>query len=60
VRTSDIQHLYQQRGWYTVEVAVDWRVAFEIGGQVLEAPAEYRTSASTRLAVDELRVILTE
>jgi hypothetical protein len=58
-QTSQIRHTYRQLGFYDVAVQVSWHVTFRVNGRTLDAPGEFTTTATTTLAVDELRARLT-
>jgi hypothetical protein len=58
-QTSQIRHTYRQLGNYDVAVQVAWHVTFQVNGRTVEAPGEFTTTATTSLAVDELRARLT-
>ena len=58
-QTSEIRHTYRKLGKYEVAVQVAWQVTFQVNGRTLDAPGEFTTTATTPLAVDELRARLT-
>jgi PKD domain len=57
--TSDIRHIYRRSDHYQVSATVTWSVTFGLNGQTYELPDAFTTTATTDLAVDQLRARLT-
>jgi hypothetical protein len=57
--TSPIRHTYRRSDLYQVTALVTWSVSFALNGQSAELPDAFTTTATTELAVDELRARLT-
>ena len=57
--TSEIRHVYRRSDHYQVSATVTWSVTFGLNGQTYELPDAFTTTATTDLAVDQLRARLT-
>jgi hypothetical protein len=56
---SEIAHTYTRSDRYQVSALVTWTVTFGLNGVTTQLPGAFTTTATTDLAVDQLRAVIT-